>query len=199
MFSTRKLKNQEPSPYATRRDFCRIFEKDMNRLYLLSFLLTGDEAMAEQCFVGGLHLAQSENLVFKEWAESWARRSIILNGIRMVRPRLASDTPVAVVRSTDDAVTAPPEISAILELPAFERFAFVMSVLEGYSEQECSLHLGCTRNDVAAARTSALERLGRSAELRKKLVRIASGEKTPREHSGADLEAEIISGLVASA
>ena len=151
MFSARKVKKQAPSPYATKGDFCRIFEKDMNRLYLLSFLLAGNESMAEQCFVGGLHIAQEGNLVFKEWAESWARRTIILNAIRMVRPRLASD-PMSggLRRGTDDAVTLPPEISAILELPAFERFAFVMSVLEGYSDQECSVHLSCTRNDVAA-------------------------------------------------
>ncbi len=42
MFGLKKASNQEPTRYATRADFCRIFEKDMNRLYVLSFLLTGD-------------------------------------------------------------------------------------------------------------------------------------------------------------
>jgi hypothetical protein len=200
MFGAGKTRKEQPSPYATRTDFCRIFGKDMNRFYLLSFLLTGDEAMAEQCFVGGLHVAQSENLVFKEWAESWARRTVILNAIRMVRPRLSSESTVGLSgRNTDDAVTGPPEITGILELPAFERFAFVMSVLEGYADHECSLHLKCSVGDVRAARTRALERMGRSAELHKKLVSIASGVKPPRENSGADLRSETVSGLAASA
>ena len=91
MFGRRKVRNQESSPYATRNDFCRIFETNMKSLYLLSFLLTGDRTIAEQCFVGGLHIAQEGNQVFKEWAESWARRAIIQNAIRMIRPRKAAD------------------------------------------------------------------------------------------------------------
>jgi hypothetical protein len=92
MFAARKFRKQQPSPHATRGDFCRIFTKDMNRLYLLSFLLTADEAIAEQCFVGGLHTAQEGNPVFKEWAEAWARRMIILNAIRIIRPRLTAES-----------------------------------------------------------------------------------------------------------
>ena len=200
MFGAPKTGNREPSPYATKRNFCRIFEKDMNRLYLLSFLLTGDEAMAEQCFIGGLHIAQEGNLVFRESAESWARRTIILNAIRMVRPRFASDsTPVGLGRTSDDTVPVRSEIVAILELPAFERFVFVMSVLEGYSDQECSVDLSCTRNDVMAAGTRALERVGQSADFHKKLVSIASGKKAPGENSGLDPQLETISGLAVSA
>ena len=201
MFGAPRTRYQEPSRYATRRDFCRIFEKNMDRLYLLSFLLTGDEAMAEQCFVGGLHIAQTESLVFREWAESWARRTIILNAVRMVRPRLNSESAARLPggRSTEDAVTGTPEIVAILGLPAFERFALVMSVLEGYSDQECSLHLNCTRGDVMAARTHALERMGRSSELSRKVVAIAPGQGALEKNSGSDLQLETVSGLAASA
>src|ERR1700757_3067443 len=118
MFGSKKVRNQEASAYATRRDFCRIFEEDMDRLYLLSFLLTADEAVAEQCFVGGLHITQEGNPVFKEWAESWARRAIMLNAIRMVRPRVSSE-PADVVwsRSTENNLTQSPEINGILTLP----------------------------------------------------------------------------------
>jgi hypothetical protein len=56
--------------------------------------------------------------------------------------------------------TMPAEIAAIEEVPAFERFAFVMSVLEHYSDRERSLLLNCTRGEVTAARSRALERLG---------------------------------------
>ena len=200
MFGRRKVTNQEPAPYATRSDFCRIFEKDMNRLYLLSFLLTGDRTIAEQCFVGGLHIAQEGNQVFKEWAESWARRAIIQNAIRMIRPRKAADaTHSTADPGTGNALTEHAEIAGIVDLPAFERFAFVMSVLERYSDQECSLLLGCTRGDVAAARTRALERLGKSADLHRKLVSIGSNQKTRRDNSESEPQLTAVPSLAASA
>ena len=177
MFGARKLAKQYPSPYATKADFCHIFDKDMNRLYRLSLLLTGNETIAEQCFVGGLHLAQEGNPVFKEWAESWARRTIILNAIRMIRPRPSAETSESFGRVGEDRATKRAELAEIVNLPVFERFALVMSALEGYSDYECALHLGCTRAHVTAARTRALERIGRSAELRGKVVSIASGYK----------------------
>src|SRR5580658_3587561 len=142
MFGRRKRTNRVSALYATGSDFCRIFEKDINRLYLLSFLLTGDRSTAEQCFVGGLHIAQEGNQVFKEWAESWARRAIIQNAIRMIRPRKADDsTNSTSVPSTSTTPTQHTEVAGIIDLPVFERFAFVMSVLERYSDQECSLLL----------------------------------------------------------
>jgi DNA-directed RNA polymerase specialized sigma24 family protein len=200
MFSRRKVGNHEPSPYAMRSDFCRIFEKDMNGLYLLSLILTGDRAIAEQCFVGGLHIAQEGNQVFKEWAESWARRAIIQNAIRMIRPRKAADgTHSAAVPGTGNALTEQIEIARIVDLPAFERFAFVMSVLERYSDQECSLLIGCTRGDVAAARTRALDRLGKSADLHRKLVSIASNQNTRPDNFESAPPLTAVPSLAASA
>jgi hypothetical protein len=35
------------------------------------------------------------------------------------------------------------EIAAVLDLGPFERFVYVMSVLEHYSDQDCSVLLGC--------------------------------------------------------
>jgi DNA-directed RNA polymerase specialized sigma24 family protein len=210
MFGNRKIRNQEPSPYATRAEFCRIYEKDMNRLYRLSFLLTGDATMAEQCFVGGLHIAQESSPVFKEWAESWARRSVILNAIRMIRPGMVSagmirprattsDAPTAPDRGAGLAATEPAEMAQIVELPAFERFAFVMSVLEHYTDQECSLLLGCTRGDVTAARSRALYQMGRAAELQGNVVSIGSVEQRMLDDVESKLQPEIVSGLAASA
>src|SRR5580658_960233 len=184
MFGRKKVMNRQPSPYAMRSDFCRIFEKDMNRLYLLSLLLTGDRTTAEQCFVGGLHIAQEGNQVFKEWAESWARRAIIQNAIRMIRPRKADDgTRSTSVPSTSTTPTQHTEVAGIIDLPAFERFAFVMSVLERYSDQECSLLLGCAPADAAAARTRALERLGTFEGRHRKPVSIGSNEDAQRDNS----------------
>jgi DNA-directed RNA polymerase specialized sigma24 family protein len=46
-------------------------------------------------------------------------------------------------------------VDAVLALEDFERFVFVMSVLEHYSEHECSLLLGCSPRQIreAQART----------------------------------------------
>jgi len=200
MFGRRKLRNQEPELYATRSDFCRIFEKDMNRLYLLSFLLTGDRTIAEQCFVGGLHSAQNGNRVFKEWAELWARRAIIRNAIRMIRTRKPTDaTHSTSDRSASNALAEDGEFAGIVDLPVFERFAFVMSVLERYSDQECSLLLDCTRGDVVEARTRALERLGKSADLHRTLVSFGSYQKTRRDDSGFEPQFTAVPSFAATA
>lgn len=201
MFGTRKkeLRNSEVRLYATKADFCQIFVNEMNRLYLLSLMLTAGRSIAEQCFVGGLHIAQEGNRVFKDWAESWARRAIILNAIRMIRPRRTADGEFASDLAADDPIAERAEVAEVISLPAFERFVFVMSVLEGYSDQECSLHLGCTRSDIAAARTRALERIGRSAELRRKLVSIDTDQRAPRNDSGSRLHLEAAPSLAASA
>jgi hypothetical protein len=51
-------------------------------------------------------------------------------------------------------------LAQIRALGAFERFVFVMSILEGWSEQDCALRLRCSRRDVTIARLLALKSLG---------------------------------------
>ena len=102
---------------------------------------------------------------------------IILDAIRVLHPQSIVNTSESYGRVVGDSTTDRIEIAEIVLLPAFERFAFVMSVLEGYSDHECSLHLGCTRAAVAAARVRALERIGRAAELRETRVSTASAHK----------------------
>jgi hypothetical protein len=60
--------------------------QDRTRLYLLSFLLTADRAMAERCFVPGLDLAAEDNAALRDWAHSWARRIVIGNALRLIAP-----------------------------------------------------------------------------------------------------------------
>lgn len=197
MLAARQIANQRPTPYATSADFCRIFREDMNRLYLLSFLLTGDQSMAEKCFVRGLEDAGKGNPVFREWARSWARRTVIQKAIEMVRPR-PTDGSIGKFEEVGGTGTEPPEIAAIVELPAFERFAFVMSVLERISDQECSLFLDCSRSEVNAARIAVLQRIGRSAERRSKEAATGSEKRVLRSGTTA-IQAEALSELPASA
>jgi len=147
-----------PTPYASSSDFCRIFYEDVDELYQLSFLLTGEHEKAEQCFVSGLESSVKGNRVFKAWARSWARRAIIQCAVRVINPRPMGEGRSSSNRSGNTLVEQG-EIAAILELRPFERFVYVMSVLERYSDQDCSVLLGCTRQDVISARFRALQQI----------------------------------------
>jgi hypothetical protein len=148
------------SSYANSSDFCRIFDEDLDELYQLSFLLTGNHENAKQCFVSGLENSVNENRVFKEWARSWARRTIIQCAVRIINPKPMQDhSPLSSNRSDETGVEQP-EIAAVLELKPFDRFVYVMSVLERYSDQDCSVLLGYPRRDVVEARIRALQQVG---------------------------------------
>ena len=156
--------------YATTDDFRRIFDENMNSLYLLAFLLTADHGLAEQCFVSGLEDAVEGNPVFKDWAHSWARRVIIQNAVRLINPRPENGSGRLRSASLDsDYKTLPAErhveVSALLRLEPFDRIVYVMTILEHYSDYEGSLLLGCARRDVLPARTRALEEIGRQVEV----------------------------------
>jgi DNA-directed RNA polymerase specialized sigma24 family protein len=155
---------EQATLYASGADFCRIFEEQMSRLYLLSFLLTADYETAVECFVGGLEDCQKANTVFKEWTESWARRTIVQNAIRTIQPRPGRLEPIT-GSTTGLTTTGPIMITAIARLSVFERFVFVMSVLESYTDQECSLLLNTTRGEVVSARTHALQQVTTAAEV----------------------------------
>jgi hypothetical protein len=182
-----------PMPYASSDDFRRVFSEDMNSLYLLSFLLTADREKAEQCFVSGLEDAVDGNPVFQEWARSWARRVIIVNAVRAINPQPIEEN----ARSSSATVSTngrtppvqPAEIAAVLALEPFERFVYVITVLERYSDQDCSLLLGCARRDVAAARARAFEEIGSARVSPSGQLPPASSEKpVSDEHRSSLLE-----------
>jgi len=149
--------------YATAADFRQIFTEDINSLYLVSLLLTGNQEKAEECFVTGIGESTKANYVFKEWARSWARRTIIQSAIRLIGPRERSSNAIPnidVPRGMDKVpLVLHAEVRAILGLAPFERFVFVMSVLEHYSDHECSILLGCPQRDIATARARAMRQL----------------------------------------
>jgi len=153
-------KRQAANDYATGDHFCRIFQVDMQSLYLLAFLLTASHEHAEQCFFAGMEEALNERMVFKEWGRSWSRRILIKNAIRLIAARSAQshEQPDRSVRA-DDRSAACTRIRAVTQLASFERIVFVMSVLEGYSEWECASLLDCSARDVHGARIRALQQL----------------------------------------
>ena len=165
--------------YATVDDFRRIFSEKMNDLYLLALLLTADARKAEQCFVAGIEDSVKGNRVFREWAYSWAQRTVIQQAIRMIRPTragLTSPDPEPLRLEIDS------RLKEILKLDPLERFAFVMSVLEGYSYQDCSLLLGRSRQAIANAAARAIEHLANGAEIVAMYGEQRQGAYTPVSH-----------------
>jgi len=124
---------------------------------LLSLFLTGSPDRAEDCFVGGIGEAIKGNYVFKERARSWAPRTIVQSAIRLIAPlhyTRPNGRNIDVTRDLDRVpVTLHAEVRAILDLAPLERFSFVLSVLERYSDNDCSILLGCGRRDVLTFRT----------------------------------------------
>ena len=197
MLGRKQTAKHESATDAVAADFCRIFENDMDRLYLLSFLLTADPQLAEECFVRGLEDAITSNRVFKEWADAWARRVIIQHAIQMIQPASVDDARANSTHSPSDKGATPARVAAITALPAFERFAFVISVLERYSDQDCSLLLGASRADVIAARTRAVQHIAESAALQRQLD-IASDERARQGSRRSQLKYKPVLQLAAS-
>jgi hypothetical protein len=57
------------------------------------------------------------------------------------------------------------EMDALLRLEDFERFVFIMCVLEHYSERDCVLLLDCSAREIREARTRALKELMNSSQM----------------------------------
>jgi hypothetical protein len=146
--------------YASSGDFHRIFKEENEPLYRLSFLLTADREKAQQCLVSGLQDSVKGNPVFKEWAGSWARRAIIQSAVRAINPRPVEEHATSSFDSGGTTLAVEKvETAAVLQLEPFERFVYVMSVLERYSDLDCSVILGCARRDVIAARIRGLQQI----------------------------------------
>jgi DNA-directed RNA polymerase specialized sigma24 family protein len=166
-----RLHEEKANLYASREDFRRIFIDHTNGLYRLSLLLTCNSVKAEKCFIGGLEDCVAGNSVFREWAHSWAKRAIIQNAIRELKPRpsVSNSLPSPPIFSDLGQLSSGPggyfEINAVLGLQDFERFVFVMSVLEHYSEHDCALLLGCSVPEIGEARTRGLKELADSPHL----------------------------------
>jgi hypothetical protein len=164
-----KSKNEcgtESTSYASRADYCRIFQEDMHSLYLLSFMLTANHAKAEQCYLDGIEYAVKGGPVFKGWARSWCKRSVVQSAIRLVfsesvPPEVRDVWPESSVSAAIDNVTG---------LAQRERFVFVMSVLARYSDRECSILLNCRLQDIADARLLALRTIGRSGAVEQSIA-----------------------------
>ena len=160
MFRSNKPKTVNfRADYAATVDFCDIFINDTKHLYLLAFLLTANHQESEQCFVSTVEEAFKGQAVFKEWVRSWLRRTLIENAIEIVLPASARNgREQEFWNAWQPGTQRECEIDTVTKLASFERFVFVMSILERYSIWDCSLMLGCSMKKVVQARMRALHR-----------------------------------------
>ena len=178
-WSGRNLGNIQADRHATSHDFCRVFRDSLDSLYLLSVLLAGDQSKAEHCFAAALEESGRSKQVFKEWAYRWAKVTIIRNAIAELRPcpewvdsALSADIAAESSALCDLGAF---ELNRVLALPDFQRFVFVLSVLEQYSKHDCSLLLGCSFDEIQSAHIRALELIasaGQSAPRRDSIPQI---------------------------
>jgi hypothetical protein len=178
-----RIREDEANVYASHKDFHTIFNEDLRELYQLSFLLTSDPAKAEQCLVSGLEDCVSGNRVFREWARSWAKRVIVQNAIREMKPRPSQSNsfPSGAFSLDIDQLSSRSgnhfEVDAVLRLADFDRFVFVVSVLEHYSEHDCALLLGCSARHIREGRIRALKELADSPHMEPSENQFAVQEK----------------------
>jgi len=169
--------------YATRRDFCRAFAGNTNSLYLLALLLTGRGELAEECFVNSIANAMATGNVFREWTNSYARRAVMQCAIQLLKPGLDdenSSSPYCNLFAAEHGRA----FDAVCSLRTLERFVFVISVLERYSDDECSVMLGQTKRNVVAARIRALQNLATALSVRTAASIDAHGTKQSRDGIG---------------
>ena len=146
---------EQAEEYASHYDFREMFSEDEAGLRLLALLLTGDRARAEQCLVPGLDQDDEapSNPAFHDWAHSWSKRAIIKNAIQMIAPSQHANG-----HSRQSSGRAPTTLAgAVSCLGAFERFVFIMTLVESYSVQECATLLGATGQQITLAKSQAVE------------------------------------------
>jgi hypothetical protein len=163
MLQPMHLAEERPISYATSINVCRAFAEELHSLYLLSLALTADNDKAAKCFFSAIGEYGEGCGVFAEWASSWARRAVVKHAIQMIKPAPEHPDSLPFIILNGPA-TSPGNntVATIVALGAFERFVFVMSILEEQSEQDCAILLKCSRRDVMIARELALARLAKT-------------------------------------
>jgi len=156
------------SEYATIGDFRELFIRGSRGFYLLSILLTADHEKAVRCLIASLDECINGNSAFREWAHSRARRTIVRNAVRMFTFNFGPSGPepsaAPSATSLQDSILA-----RVLALEDFERFVFVLSILEKYSDQNCAVLLNVSPQRIRVTRNSAL----------KHVAHLALGESLP--------------------
>jgi hypothetical protein len=159
MLQSMHFAEEKATPYPTVADFLRTFNEEMHSLYLLSFLLTANHDKAERCLVSAMGECMEGMGCFMDGAHSRTRAAVIRHAIQVTKPAPEHTDYVSFISLKISATQAENNpFAPILLLDAFERFVFVLSILEEQSDEECAILLRCSRRDVVMARLLALKR-----------------------------------------
>jgi hypothetical protein len=153
----------ERCEYARKEEFVSVFECERLGLQRLALLLTANSEAAKQCLIRAFRECIASSSVSKEWVLSWTRRMVIRNAISLVMgPGGQSFVDTndnadngLIDFSLDDSLGAIAESESVLHLPEFDRFVFVICILERYSMHDCALLLGRPPRDINEARQRA--------------------------------------------
>jgi hypothetical protein len=131
--------------YAAAEDFEQLFAKHNTDLFRLSLQLTADAEKADRCLIFAMRDCFFRSNVLKDWVDTWARRMVVRNAIRLVwgtsNDILGESGFEFHSQPSYYSLEALRESVAILTLPDLDRLAFVICVLERYSILECALLL----------------------------------------------------------
>ena len=166
-------KGIERGEYAGKEEFARVFESERDGLQRLALLLTVDSESARRCLARAFRECNASSSVSMGWALSWTRRTVIRNAISLLmdpedQPSVntnddGDDGQMAFLHYASLGALAVPK--SICDLPEFDRFVFIMCVLERYSVHDCALLLGRSPRDVNEARLRIGNRVGQIDEL----------------------------------
>ena len=158
MFRARQVIAERAMGYATGCEFAEIFTEDLNRLYLIAYLLTGDHGMAEQCILSALESCLKGAPVFNSWGRQWSKRAVIKQAIEMVSPMQGQAAKGMNIADEGQSFSEMERlVMAISGLAPFDRFVFVVSTLEQYSDREVAALLNCSGQEIKAARIRAVQ------------------------------------------
>lgn len=158
---TRTDPRDRATQYATADEFCAIFRDNMKRFYLLALWLTASETTAEQCFTAALNDCRKSTGVFRPWAYSWSQLAVVKSAIRLVQPKLSEIHTFTFSALRPRGI--PPSAQFVMALNPFDRFVYVLSVLDRYSSRDCAILLGCRRHDVQRAKRRVFEGIAATA------------------------------------
>jgi len=144
--------SNERRSYATDADFQELFTREMTDFFQLSLQLTADANKAERCLTRAMNDCFCTNTIIKGFARTWARRTVIRIAIQEVlgiNNDFARDVESEFhLQPSQSRLGELRESRAVLELPEFDRLAFVICVLERLSILDCALLLRKSPKDV---------------------------------------------------
>jgi DNA-directed RNA polymerase specialized sigma24 family protein len=163
----------ERCEYARKDEFVSVFDCERAGLQRLAFMLTGNSEAAKRCLTRAFRECIASSSVSKDWILSWTRRMVIRNAISLVmgpgdysfvNTNDDADSGLIAI-SPDGSLGAFAESESIFDLPEFERFVFVICVLERYSIHDCALLLGKSPREVNEVRHRVGNQVGQNNEL----------------------------------